>query len=414
MAGMTDIKRALVIGATGNIGRHVVALLRDRGVAVRGMARDASGLPEGVERVGADVRDLDALHAAVQDVDAVLLVWPFMAADGIDDVAAVIGQPGRRVVYVSAMSVRDDAPPERNGVWGQVEDAIRRSGADWTFLRASGFATNTLQWAPAIRAGQPVRVPYLQAARSLIDERDIADVAVVAITSPGHAGHAYALTGPEAVTQAEQVKLIGVAAGVSVLVEEAGHDEARAEMLRWAEPAFADAALGYWASLVAEPEPVTDTVRQLTGSPARPFAQWARDHAADFRPTPIEEVARRYVEAFRAGRMDRALALFDPGLVRVAPAETGGERTELRGLPNILANADRLTADLDIHAVAAEGPFVGGDRFAVRFTFDQTHRPSGRRAEATKLCLYTVTRGAIVREEVSYFDPPPPGSPAVA
>lgn len=406
MAAMTDIKQTLVIGATGTIGRHVVRMLRDRGLAVRGLARDVSDLPEGVDRFRADVRDLDALRAAVRDVDAVLLVWPFMAADGIDDVAAVLGRPGRRVVYVSAMSVRDDAPPERNGVWGQVEDAIRRSGADWTFLRASGFATNTLQWAPAIRSGRPVRIPYLRAARSLIHERDIADVAVLALTSPGHAGRAYPLTGPAAVTQAEQVRLVGAAAGLPVSAEEAGHDEARAEMLSWAEPAFADAALAYWASLVTTPEPVTDTVRQLTGSPARPFASWARDHAADFRPRSVEEVARRYVEAYRAGRMDRALTLIDPGVVRIAPAETGGERMAVRGLPGIMANAERLTADLEIHAVTADGPFVGGDRFAVRFTFDQTHRPTGRRTEATKLSLYTVAGGMIVHEEVSYFDPP--------
>ena len=107
-----------------------------------------------------------------------------------------------------------------------------------------------------------------------------------------------------------------------------------------------------------------------------------------------------------AGRMERALTLTDPGFVRIAPTETGGERVELRGLPDIMANAERLTADLEIHAVTADGPFVGGDRFAVRFTFDQTHRPTGRRTEATKLSLYTVAGGAIVREEVSYFDPP--------
>jgi uncharacterized protein YbjT (DUF2867 family)/ketosteroid isomerase-like protein len=400
MAGMTELKRALVIGATGNIGRHAVRMLRDRGAAVRGLARDVSDLPAGVERVGADVRDLDALRAAVRDVDAVLLVWPFMAADGIDDVAAVLARPGRRVVYVSAMGAPD-------GVWSRVEDAIRRGGADWTFLRPSGFATNTRQWAPAIRAGRPVRVPHLRAARSLIDERDIAAVAVLAMTEPGHAGRAYTLTGPAALTQAEQLRLIGAAAGVPVAAEEAAPDEARAEMLSWAEPGFADAALSYWASLVDTPEPVTDTVRQLTGSPARPFAQWARDHAADFRPPPVEEIARRYVEALRAGRLDRALALTDPGVVRVAPAETGGERVELRGRPDIMANAERLTADLEIHAVTVDGPFVGGDRFAVRFAFDQTHRPTGRRAEATKLSLYTVAGGAIVREEVSYFDPPP-------
>jgi hypothetical protein len=240
----------------------------------------------------------------------------------------------------------------------------------------------------------------------LIHERDIAEAAVAVMTGDGHGKRAYALSGPTAVTQAEQVRLIAEAAGRPATAEEADLGEARAEMLTWADPAFADAALAYWASLVDSPEPVTDTMAQLTGSPARPFAQWARDHAGDFRPPTVEEVARSYVEAYRAGRMERALGLFDPDVVRVAPAETGGEHVELRGLPAIMDNAKRLTADLDIHQVRADGPFVGGNRFAVRFTFDQTHRPTNRRSEAAKLCLYTVADGVIVREEVHYFDPP--------
>jgi uncharacterized protein YbjT (DUF2867 family) len=64
-----------------------VRMLHDREIAVRGLARDVSDLPEGVDRVGADVRDIDALRAAVRDIDAVLLVWPFMAADGVGQVA---------------------------------------------------------------------------------------------------------------------------------------------------------------------------------------------------------------------------------------------------------------------------------------------------------------------------------------
>jgi uncharacterized protein YbjT (DUF2867 family)/ketosteroid isomerase-like protein len=399
MGRMTDIERALVIGATGNIGRAAVELLLRRGVAVRGLARDASSLPDGVEGVSADVRDVEAVRGAARDVDAVLLIWPFMAAENIAEVAGVLGP---RVVYVSAMSVRDDLPPAHNGVWGQVEDAIRGAGAEWTFLRASGFATNTLQWAAAVRAGREVRIPYLGAARSLIHERDIAEAAVVALTEPGHARRSYVLSGPEAVTQAQQVHLIGLAAGRPAVAAEADPGEARAEMLAWADPAFADQALAYWASLVDDPEPVADGVLELTGHPARSFAQWAADHAADFRPLSAEDIARRYAAAMRAGRMERAVALYDPAVVRAAPLEGA----EVRGLPEVLAGGERLTAGLDIHGVTVQGPYLGDGQFAVRFVFEQTRRSTGERFRSAKMSLFTVAGGAITREEVHYFDPP--------
>ncbi|WP_433222655.1 SDR family oxidoreductase [Dactylosporangium sp. CS-047395] len=271
---MTDIERALVIGATGNIGRIAVDLLHRRGVHVRALAREARRLPAGVEAVSADVRNPGAWRTAADDVDAVLLIWPFMEAAGIEHVAPVLGRPGRRIAYVSAMHVRDDRTPAQNGVWGQVEAAVRATGADWTLLRASGFATNTLQWAAAIRAGEPVRIPYVSAARSLIHERDLAESAVAALTSPAHGRRSYVLSGPSAVTQAEQVRLLG---GVA---EEISPEEARAGM----DPGFADAALPYWASLVDNPEPVAGGVRDLTGHEARSFGQWAADHAVDFRP----------------------------------------------------------------------------------------------------------------------------------
>jgi uncharacterized protein YbjT (DUF2867 family) len=283
---MTDTKKVLVIGATGNIGRHVVAGLHERGAAVRAMSRvpALAGLPDGIEIVAGDLTAPDALRPALAGVDSVFLLWPFLSAEGVPAVVRAIAEQARHVVYVSAMSVRDDRSPAENGVWGQVEDAIRQSGLDWTFLRASGFATNALEWAAAVRTGQPVRLPYAEAARSLIHERDIADVAVRALTEPGHAGAAYVLTGPAAITQAEQVRVLGEVAGQPVKLEEISADEARAAMLSWADPAFADQALAYWASLVDSPEPVTGTVQAITGAPARTFEQWARDHAGDLTP----------------------------------------------------------------------------------------------------------------------------------
>ncbi|MEV4512369.1 NAD(P)H-binding protein [Dactylosporangium sp. NPDC049525] len=283
---MTATGKTLVIGATGHIGRNVVAGLRARDVAVRALSRApaTAALPEGAEPVAGDLTDPETLRGALAGVDRVFLLWPFLSAEGAPAVVDAVAGQASRVVYVSAMSVRDDLPPAANGVWGQVEAAIRATGLDWTFLRASGFATNTLGWAAEVRAGGPVRIPYPAAARSLIHERDIADVAVRALTEEGHSRRAYVLTGPAARTQAEQVRILAAVAGTPAQAEEITAQEARAGMLSWADPAFADSALAYWASLVDTPEPVTDTVERITGAPARDFEQWAQDHAEDFRP----------------------------------------------------------------------------------------------------------------------------------
>ncbi|MCF3178344.1 NAD(P)H-binding protein, partial [Streptomyces sioyaensis] len=72
-----------------------------------------------------------------------------------------------------------------------VETRLQASGLPWTFLRPGTFATNTLQWAPAIRATGTVKAPYPQAHASAIHEADIADIAVRAFTESGHEGQAY-------------------------------------------------------------------------------------------------------------------------------------------------------------------------------------------------------------------------------
>jgi uncharacterized protein YbjT (DUF2867 family) len=261
----------LVTGATGNIGRHVVTGLREQGVTVRAMTRH----PTADGEIAGDLTDPASVERAADGADAVFLLWPFLSPDGADAVASAIGRS--HVVYVSAMS----AP--LGGVWGAVEESVRRAGDTWTFLRPGGFATNTLEWAPAIRAGGPVPMPYPLASRSLIHERDIAEVAVRALTDADHAGRTYVLTGPSALTMAEQVTIIGDAVGRRPYAVEQPVDEYREAMAAVTGDAFAAGALRYWAGLVDEPEPVTDTVAEVLGRPARTFARWAEDHADDFR-----------------------------------------------------------------------------------------------------------------------------------
>jgi uncharacterized protein YbjT (DUF2867 family) len=276
----------LVTGSTGNVGRQVVTQLLDAGATVRAVTRDpaAAGLPDAVQVVRADLGDPGSIRPHLQDVASVFLLWPFHSADAAPALLDVLAGRVSRVVQLSASAVHDDRDPAENGVWGQVERAIGKAGLDATFLRAGGFAANTLAWAGQIRAGGVVRRPYGQASRSLIHERDIAAVAAAALTSAGHVGAKYVLTGPESVPQAEQAAQIGEAIGRPVRWEEQPLDEARQQLAaEMGDASFAAHALDYWASLVDHPEPVTHTVEELTGSPARTFAQWARDHAADFR-----------------------------------------------------------------------------------------------------------------------------------
>lgn len=269
-----------VIGATGKVGRHVVSGLLDRGTGVRALARDpaATALPEGAEVVAGDLTDLDRLQEQVDDADAVFLVWPFVSDEGAAATVNAIAHHTRRIVYLSAQAA-DEKP---DSFWAVLERLIERSGVDWTFLRPTGFAANTLMWADQIRQGDVVRWVSGQAARSLIDERDIAAVAVRALTEDRHRGARYVLSGPETVTQLEQVQAIGEAIGRPLRWEELSGEDVR-EQIADLLGKIPDSALDTWAAFVDTPERVTTTVQDITGTRARSFSEWALDHAEQFR-----------------------------------------------------------------------------------------------------------------------------------
>jgi uncharacterized protein YbjT (DUF2867 family) len=279
----------LVTGATGTVGRHVVSQLLRTGLEVRALTRNPTSthLPDGVDVVRGDLSDPDTLHASLDGVQAVFLVWPGLTVQTGPAVLDVVAKHARRIVFLSSLSIRDDVDQQADPITdfhADMEHLIEQSGLQWTFLRASGFATNTLRWAPQIRADGVVRWVYAAAARSLIHEQDIAAVAVRALTGDGHGGAKYVLTGPQALTQAEQVRTIGEVIGRPLRYEEISPEAGRRQLLAegW-PPSFVAGALNYWAKLVTEPELVTPTVEELTGVPARTFREWAIDHAGDFR-----------------------------------------------------------------------------------------------------------------------------------
>ncbi|MDI6102826.1 NAD(P)H-binding protein [Actinoplanes sp. NEAU-A12] len=279
--------KILVTGATGNVGGAVVTRLHAAGVPVRALVRTHAEFPDGVQAVRGDLGDPASLDAALEGVDAVFLVWPFLSADGAPDVIDAIGKRARRVVYLSSAGVGNEKEKPGEAITmfhTELEQLIEASGLEWTAVRPTGFASNTLGWAEEVRTTGVVRAPLARLARPLIHEADMAAVAVQALTTDVLVGARPLITGPELITQERQAALIGEAIGRPVRFEEIALDEAVERMKVAGYPAeLVEAVLPAQASMLGNPEPVNDEVERITGTPARSFREWAVDHAADFR-----------------------------------------------------------------------------------------------------------------------------------
>jgi len=279
----------LVTGARGNVGRRVVSGLLAEGAQVRALTRGPSSArwPDDIEVVHGDLSEAATLEPVLEGVDVVFLLWHQASAENQADAVETIARHTRRIVYVSSLTVDDQLEEQTHPmtvIHADIERLIRRSGLDWTFLRAGRFATNSLGWAGEIRAGDVVRLPNAAAGRSPIDPKDVAAVAVRTLVDDGQAGATHVLTGPERLTEGQMVHVIGEVIGRTLRVEEVPPETARRELLAaGASPELADAALRYWAKLVSDPEPVTLTVQEITGAPARTFRAWATDRVDDFR-----------------------------------------------------------------------------------------------------------------------------------
>ncbi|WP_314621208.1 NAD(P)H-binding protein [Streptomyces stackebrandtii] len=266
----------LVIGAYGNVGSHVVTGLRSAGIPVRGTSRTPGGgeSPDGVEMVRLDLDEPETWPAALEGVKKVFL---YAHEERVADFAgAARGAGVEHIVLLSSAAVVDPATRHSRSavVHSAVEEAIRESGIAWTFLRPTTFAGVQRRWAPAIRAGEVLRIPFPQAPTASIHERDIADTAVRALTVAGHEGKAYWLTGPQALTQQEHIEVIAAVTGRPIEVVELDPEDA--------EPKLAESFVRTMTELMKTPCVVTPTVEEITGSPARSFRQWAEDHIKDF------------------------------------------------------------------------------------------------------------------------------------
>lgn len=279
----------LVTGATGTVGSALVPALRARGATVRAMTRHPDRPVDGADTVVADLRDPASIAAALDGVDAAFLNSP-SAEDAaalqtrFADVAHDVGLP--RLVLLSQYAARADSPVRFLRWHAEVEAHVRALGLDHTVLRPNLYLQGLFAFAGTVRQGW-FAAPVGGAAVSAIDTRDIADTAAVVLTSPGHAGRTYTLTGPRAVTHDEIARAISDATGQGVTFHDSTPDQFTAALTGLLPPwQLAGLVEDYAHYARGEAAEVHTSVADVTGHRPRDLVEFAHDHAAAFAAAP--------------------------------------------------------------------------------------------------------------------------------
>ena len=281
----------LVTGATGKVGQEVVRQLATAGVPARALVRDPTRATHiripGIEVVVGDLERPETLPAAFAGVDRVFLLTP-AAPDQVALQSNAL-EAGRRagagrIVKLSVAGGPDAGTQIGRWHWA-TEKQIEASGLGFTFLRPTLYMQQILAYAPSIAATGSFSAPMGAGEIAVVDTRDVASVAVAALTEDGHDRRIYDLTGPEALSYDRMADAISDAIGKKVVYAHVPPEYTKKQMLadgfpRWLvddmlvlASSFRD---GYGAA-------VTSTVAEVTKHPPRSFRQFARDYANVFR-----------------------------------------------------------------------------------------------------------------------------------
>lgn len=262
----------LVLGATGKSGRRIVTRLRERGYAVRAGSRRANP--------AFDWHDESGWDACLEGVYGIYISYaPDLAMPGAGDAIRALVERARShgVQRLVLLSGRGEAEAQA------CEEIVRASGIDWTVVRASWFYQNFSEGAflDMVQAGR-ICLPAGPVAEPFVDVDDIADVAVAALTEPGHTGEVYEVTGPDLLTFAQAVQLIASASGRSITYEQIPHEAFIAGARASDAPHEVLWMLDYLFATVLDGrnEHLTDGVQRALGRAPRSFADYAARVAA--------------------------------------------------------------------------------------------------------------------------------------
>ncbi|MGZ5827683.1 MAG: SDR family oxidoreductase [Xanthobacteraceae bacterium] len=283
----------LVTGATGLNGQELVRRLSAMGVPVRAMVRNRAkaqglvALPH-VEIVDGDLARPETLVAALRGIERAMLISssvPEMLDVQTNFIDAAKKAGVKHVVKLSGIFPDLNSAFRFARMHGEAEKRLEASGMAFTHLRACEFMPSYFRQVPNILGKGAMFLPMEDARIASIDVGDIADVAVLTLTRPGHEGKIYPLTGPEALSMSDVAAKLSAVTGKPIRYVNVPPEAARQAQIAAGVPEYLTDAL---VELFAErrrggESKVYPTFQELTGRKPTTFDEFVRRNVAIFR-----------------------------------------------------------------------------------------------------------------------------------
>lgn len=274
----------------GTIGDSVADGLTKKGRKVRVTAYKIQSKPvwaaAGIEQVEIDYARPETLDRAFEGVEAYFSLSPLiekLAETGIQGVKAAKRAGVKRIVRSSVLGAADDGITFPR--WHRaVERAVEESGLAYTILQPTAFMQNCFFYADSVKKDGKFYAAQANSKASLVDTRDIAEAAVVALTEMGHEGKKYKLTGGEALSNFDIAKTLSEATGKPVEYVAVSDDDARQSMTGMGMPAWMVNGMEELNQIMVKGwlEGITPDFERLTGRKPRTFRNFAQDFRAAF------------------------------------------------------------------------------------------------------------------------------------
>ena len=281
----------LVTGATGKVGTELVEQLVASGQPVRALVRDpekaSRSLPAAVELSRGDLADAESIEEALSGVEKMFLLAPVdqrMLEMEQHATAAAKAAGVKHLVKLSAIGADPNSPRFFLSVHGKSEQTIRDAGVPFTFLRPNFFMQNLLTSAATIKQQGAIYQPAADSAASFIDAADIAAVAAKVLTSAGHEGKAYTLTGPQSLTYTQVAELLSRVIAKPVKYIDVPRDAAKQGMMQSGMPEWLAEGICQLVDAAREGEMagVSPDVRNILGQPGIKLEEFLRENRGAF------------------------------------------------------------------------------------------------------------------------------------
>ncbi len=278
----------LVTGSTGNVGTQLIPALREAGQEVRALIHDESKAQPlrdaGAEVVVGDMERPDTLGKAVEGADHFYLITmngPTGAAQARNLIDAAKGAGRPHLVRQSAFGTTKSRIIQQHE---EIERLLEGSGLPFTLVKPTFFMQNLMMAGKTLASDCMVYLPLKDGRLGMLDIRDVVDVAFSVLTSAGHEGKTYILTGPASISLNDVADGLTKAIGKRVTYADVPSEAAREALIgmgmsEWIADGFIELFEGFSEGFA---DLTTPHVEQLTGHPARSFEAFARDFAQAF------------------------------------------------------------------------------------------------------------------------------------